>query len=87
MTCTRLALPLSIAGAVCVIGLSIFYAPKFREATEQRIASEIQREDAIFCERLLMPPASPNYHVCARNLAEIRRLHGIRLAVEAAGIL
>lgn len=87
MTNTRFSLPLAIGGAVCVIGLSILYAPKVREAMEQRIASEIQREDAIFCERLLIPPASPNFHLCTRNLAEIRRLHGIRLAVEAAGIL
>ena len=53
----------------------------------QRLKTErIQQEDRMFCEKLQMPPGSESFPTCAGYLAEVRRLHGERVAGEAAGV-
>jgi hypothetical protein len=56
-------------------------------STAQHIKTEqLQQEDRIFCEKFNMPPGSESFRTCVVYLSEVRRLHGDRVAAEAAGV-
>jgi hypothetical protein len=64
---------------------AIVSAPVLWRSAERFRAELSQREDQTYCEKFRMPPGSESFAICAADLAEIRRLHGNRLAAEAAG--
>src|SRR3981189_1130446 len=56
-------------------------------STAQHLKTEqLQQEDRIFCEKFNMPPGSESFPTCVVYLSEVRRLHGDRVAAEAAGV-
>ncbi len=56
-------------------------------STAQRLKTEkLQQEDRMFCERFNMPPGSESFPMCVAYLAQVRSLHGDRVAADAAGV-
>ena len=56
-------------------------------STAQRLKTErLQQEDRMFCEKFHMPPGSESFPTCVAVLAEVRSLHGDRVAADAAGV-
>jgi len=47
---------------------------------------KLQQEDRMFCEKFHMPPGSESFPMCVAYLADVRRLHGDRVAADAAGV-
>jgi len=75
--------------AVTVSALAIYAivsTPAMWRSAERFRAEQSRQEDRAYCEKFRMPPGSESFATCAADLAEIRRLHGNRLAAEAAGI-
>jgi hypothetical protein len=64
---------------------AIVSAPAMWRSAERFRAELSQQEDRAYCAKFRMPPGGESFAICAADLAEIRRLHGNRLAAEAAG--
>jgi len=80
----------AIAFAIGVSACAVFAAangPVLWSAAEQRKAEQVQQENKSFCERFRMPLGGESFPTCVGLLSEIRKLHGDRLAAEAAGVL
>jgi hypothetical protein len=81
-----------IPGIVFALGVSacaVFAAangPVLWSGAEQRKAEQVQQENKLFCERFRMPPGGETFATCVGLLSEVRKLHGDRLAAEAAGV-
>jgi|SRR2546428_5558866 len=79
----------SVAFALVVSACAIYAAangPTLWSTTQRLKADELQREDRMFCEKFSMPPGSEGFATCVVYLSEVRRLHGDRVAAEAAGV-
>ena len=79
----------SVAFALAVSACAVYAAangPVLWSAAQHRKAEAIQQEDRMFCEKLNMPPGSEGFPTCVVHLSEVRRLHGDRVAAEAAGM-
>lgn len=79
----------SVVFALMVSACAIYAAaqgPTLWRAAHQLKAEQIEHENEVFCETFHMPPGSEKFTICVSHLAEIRRLHGERVAAEAAGI-
>jgi hypothetical protein len=79
----------SVVFALAVSASAVYAAangPVLWSAAQHRKAEAIQQEDRMFCEKLNMPPGSEGFPTCVVHLSEVRRLHGERVAAEAAGM-
>ena len=79
----------SVVFALMVGALAIYAAangPTLWRAAHELKAEQIKHENEVFCETFHMPPGSESFTTCVSHLAEIRRLHGERVAAEAAGV-
>ena len=79
----------SIVFALAVGACAIYAAangPILYGTAQHLKAEQIQQEDRIFCEKFNMPPGSESFRICVVYLSEVRRLHGDRVAAEAAGV-
>ena len=79
----------AVVFALAVSALAVYAAangPTLWSAAQRLKAEELQREDRMFCEKFNMPPGSEGFATCVIYLSEIRRLHGDRVAAEAAGV-
>ena len=75
--------------ALAVSALAVYAAangPTLWSAAQRLKAEELQQEDRMFCEKFNMPPGSESFATCVIYLSEVRRLHGGRVAAEAAGV-
>jgi hypothetical protein len=75
--------------ALAVSGCAIFAAangPVLYSASQHLRTQQLQQEDRIFCEKFSMPAGSEGFATCVAHLSEVRRLHGNRVAAEAAGV-
>ena len=80
----------SIAFALGVSACAVFAAangPTLWTGAEQRKIEQVQQENKLFCEKFRMPSGGESFATCVGLLSEIRKLHGDRLAAEAAGVL
>jgi hypothetical protein len=80
---------LGIVFAVGVSACAVYAAangPALWSGAQQRKAEQVQQENEMFCERFRMPPGGESFATCVGYLSEIRKLHGDRLAAEAAGV-
>jgi len=62
------------------------HGPTLWRAAHHLRAEQIKHENEMFCEIFHMPPGNESFTTCVSHLAEIRRLHGERVAAEAAGV-
>lgn len=79
----------SIVFALAVGACAIYAAANgpILYSTAQHLKTEqLQQEDRIFCGKFNMPPGSESFRICVGYLSEVRRLHGERVAAEAAGL-
>lgn len=79
----------SVVFALAVSAGAIYaaaYGPSLWRGAQELKAEQIKQEDRMFCKNFHMPPDSENFATCVGYLSEIRRLHGDRLAAEAAGV-
>jgi hypothetical protein len=79
----------SVVFALAVSAGAIYAAahgPTLWRAAQEVKAEQIKQEDRMFCKNFNMPPDSESFATCVGYLSEIRRLHGDRLAAEAAGV-
>jgi hypothetical protein len=75
--------------ALAVSACAVYAAangPILWSTAQQLKIEQLQLEDRIFCEKFKMPPGSEGFQTCVVHLSEVRRLHGDRVAAEAAGI-
>jgi hypothetical protein len=78
----------AIAFAVGISACAVYAAangPVLWSGAQQRKAEQVQQENKMFCEKFGMPPSGENFATCVGYLSDIRKLHGDRLAAEAAG--
>jgi len=92
-TATRTKSPASripaIVFALSVSALAVFAAahgPTLWATAQHLKIEQIRQEDRMFCEQFRMPPGSESFPICVGHLSEVRRLHGERVAAEAAGV-
>jgi hypothetical protein len=79
----------SIVFALAVGACAIYAAatgPILYSAAQQLKTEQIQQEDRIICDKFNMPSGSESFRICVGYLSEVRRLHGERVAAEAAGL-
>ena len=79
----------SIVFALAVSACAIYAAangPILWSAAQHLKTEQLQQEDRMFCEKFHMPPGSEGFATCVIYLSEVRRLHGDRVAAEAAGV-
>jgi hypothetical protein len=79
----------SIVFVLAVSACAIYAAangPVLYSASQHLKVQQLQQEDRTFCEKFNMPPGSESFATCAMYLSEVRRLHGDRVAAEAAGV-
>jgi hypothetical protein len=79
----------AVVFALAVSVLAVYAAangPTLWSTTQRLKTEELQREDRMFCEKFNMPPGSEGFATCVIYLSEVRRLHGDRVAAEAAGV-
>ena len=79
----------SVVFALAVSACAIYAAangPILWSAAQHLKTEQLQQEDRIFCGKFNMPPGSESFPMCVAYLADVRRLHGDRVAADAAGI-
>jgi hypothetical protein len=76
---------LALAVSACAI-YAAAHGPVLWSTARHLKAEQIQQEDRIFCAKFNMPPGSESFPTCVVYLSEVRRLHGDRVAAEAAGV-
>ncbi|MBR0775054.1 hypothetical protein JQ625_09430 [Bradyrhizobium diazoefficiens] len=79
----------SVVFALAVSACAVYAAangPALWSNAQQLKTERIQQEDRMFCERFRMPPGSESFPMCVASLAEVRSLHGDRVAAAAAGV-
>jgi hypothetical protein len=82
----RVAAAAYVTAIAAVIGYLIVNGPAMRAAAERQEAQQIDLEDRTYCQKLGMNYGTDLFATCATTLAEIRRLHGVRLNEQARGI-
>ena len=79
----------SVVFALAVSACAVYAAangPVLWSVAQHHKAEMIQQEDRMFCEKFSMPVGSESFPTCVAHLSEVRRLHGDRVAAEAAGV-
>lgn len=79
----------SIVFALAVSACAIYAAvngPILYSTAQHLKTEQLQQEDRIFCGKFNMPPGSESFRTCVVYLSEVRKLHGDRVAAEAAGV-
>lgn len=79
------AIVLALTVSACAIYAAV-NGPVLWSNAQRLKAEQIQQEDRMFCEKLHMPPGGESFPTCVGYLADVRRLHGDRVAAEAAGV-
>jgi hypothetical protein len=79
----------SVVFALAVSACAIYAAatgPQLYRTAQHLKTEQLQQEDRIFCGKFNMPPGSESFSTCVVYLADVRRLHGERVAADAAGM-
>ncbi len=79
----------SIAFALGVSAFAVYAAangPTLYSTGQHLKTEQLKQEDRIFCGKFSMPPGSESFSTCVAYLADVRRLHGDRMAAAAAGV-
>ena len=75
----------ALAVGACAVYAAANGPALWSTAQRQKIET-LHQEDKLFCEKFHMPPGSDSFPMCVAYLAEIRSLHGDRVAADAAGM-